>query len=183
MAEAPESLSSALEALIVRYAAMLRQVGERHGLTNELVDEVIQEVRISLWRARPAASQLAAIGPGYVHRAAVSAALTVLRRRRAKRESASALSPEIEQVAADPKTNPQESLEQAELHAQLRAAVAALDLPRQTVVRLHLHGYQRDEIAKLLGWSEAKTRNLLYRGLADLRQILTERGITAEHVA
>ena len=33
------------------------------------------------------------------------------------------------------------------------------------------------EIADLLGWSEAKTRNLLYRGLGDLRARLTEQGI------
>ena len=39
-------------------------------------------------------------------------------------------------------------------------------------------GYpQGREIAALMGWTEAKTRNLLYRGLADLRQALTVRGI------
>jgi RNA polymerase sigma-70 factor (ECF subfamily) len=42
---------------------------------------------------------------------------------------------------------------------------------------MHLAGYAREEIAQLLGWSEAKTRNLLYRGLADLRERLTARGI------
>jgi hypothetical protein len=29
-----------------------------------------------------------------------------------------------------------------------------------------------------MGWSEAKTRNLLHRGLADLRERLAEMGIT-----
>jgi RNA polymerase sigma-70 factor (ECF subfamily) len=38
-------------------------------------------------------------------------------------------------------------------------------------------GYDREEIADLLHWSEAKTRNLLYRGLEDLRQLLVARGI------
>ena len=42
------------------------------------------------------------------------------------------------------------------------------------VVRLHLAGYHRDEIARLLNWTEAKTRNLLYRGLADLRKQMVE---------
>ena len=37
-----------------------------------------------------------------------------------------------------------------------------------------------EEIAALLGWSEAKTRNLLYRGLADLRSALAARGIGPE---
>jgi DNA-directed RNA polymerase specialized sigma24 family protein len=42
---------------------------------------------------------------------------------------------------------------------------------------MHLQGYPREEIAELMGWTEAKTRNLLYRGLADLRDRLTEQGI------
>jgi RNA polymerase sigma-70 factor (ECF subfamily) len=47
---------------------------------------------------------------------------------------------------------------------------------------MHLAGYPRQEIADLLGWSEAKTRNLLYRGLDDLRSRLTARGIGWEMV-
>ena len=41
---------------------------------------------------------------------------------------------------------------------------------------MHLAGYSREEIAQLMGWSEAKTRNLLYRGLAELREQLGQRG-------
>jgi hypothetical protein len=36
---------------------------------------------------------------------------------------------------------------------------------------MYLSGYDREEIADLLGWPEAKTSNLLYRGLADLRNL------------
>ena len=42
---------------------------------------------------------------------------------------------------------------------------------------MYLAGYPREEIAELMGWTEGKTRNLLYRGLADLRARLTELGI------
>ena len=48
------------------------------------------------------------------------------------------------------------------------------------VVRMHLAGYPREEIATSLGWTEAKTRNLLYRGLDDLREALRARGIGPE---
>jgi len=40
-------------------------------------------------------------------------------------------------------------------------------------------GYRREEIAELLRWSDARTRNLLYRGLADLRAVLIAQGIGA----
>jgi RNA polymerase sigma-70 factor (ECF subfamily) len=48
---------------------------------------------------------------------------------------------------------------------------------------MYLDGYRRDEIAELMKWSDAKTRNLLYRGLADLRSVLLVQGIgTPENV-
>jgi RNA polymerase sigma-70 factor (ECF subfamily) len=56
-------------------------------------------------------------------------------------------------------------------------AVGLLSESRRAVVRMHLAGYERHEIADLLGWTEPKTRNLLYRGLSDLRQILESWGI------
>ena len=48
---------------------------------------------------------------------------------------------------------------------------------RAVAVRMHLAGYPRDEIGTLLGWSEARTRNLIYRGLADLREGLSSMGV------
>jgi RNA polymerase sigma-70 factor (ECF subfamily) len=60
---------------------------------------------------------------------------------------------------------------------QVERAIETIQPSRRPVVRMHLLGHSREEIAKLLGWSEAKTRNLLYRGLADLRERLMAEGI------
>ena len=68
-------------------------------------------------------------------------------------------------------------LEEQEFTARIGAAVAALSTPRDVVVRLYLAGYDRHEIADMLEWSEPKTRNLIYRGLDDLRARLTKMGI------
>lgn len=76
-----------------------------------------------------------------------------------------------------PGPGPDADVEAASLEVVVRAGVDSLGLARRTVVKLHLEGYRRDEIEALLGWSEAKTRNLLYRGLSDLRAYLVERGI------
>ena len=38
-------------------------------------------------------------------------------------------------------------------------------------------GHSREEIARTLGWSESKVRNLLYRGLADVRERLLAEGV------
>ena len=44
-------------------------------------------------------------------------------------------------------------------------------------VRMYLNGYNHVEVADRLGWTEARARNLVYRGLADLRAALGEEGV------
>ncbi len=63
-------------------------------------------------------------------------------------------------------------VEEREGLERIARAVDALPEARRAVVRMHLAGYERGEIAALLGWTDGKTRNLLYRGLADLRALL-----------
>jgi len=73
----------------------------------------------------------------------------------------------------------------ATMAASQRPHVIAIDeIPesRRPAVRMYLAGYSREDIAELMGWTEAKTRNLLYRGLADLRELLLARGIGPEAI-
>jgi DNA-directed RNA polymerase specialized sigma24 family protein len=59
-------------------------------------------------------------------------------------------------------------------------AISQLREPRREVVRMHLAGYGREEIAELLDCSEATTREALARGMADLRTTLIGMGIRPE---
>ena len=84
-----------------------------------------------------------------------------------------------EDVAAVHETRgPDAELEASELAERVARAIDTIPASRRPAVRMYLAGYPREEIASLMGWSEARTRNLLYRGLADLRDRLTELGIT-----
>ena len=56
-----------------------------------------------------------------------------------------------------------------ELARCFELALAHLPRNRRLAVQLHLEGYSRDEIATLTGWTEPKVRNLIYRGLDELR--------------
>jgi RNA polymerase sigma-70 factor (ECF subfamily) len=177
MPRSPDAVSGALESLLQRYRDSVVRVARRHRLSDQLVDEAMQELRIRLWRTFPGSEQLAAVSAGYLYRAAVTAALIVLRRRRAKRESGVELTAQFEDATAARQPGPDQALDESELADHITRAVDELPSARQAVVRLHLRGYHREEIAELLGWSEAKTRNLLYRGLDDLRALLAQRGI------
>ena len=172
-----DEISAALETMVSRFAVMVRSVGARHRLPDADLDEVIQEVRIRLWKSCTTSEQIRALGTSYVYRTAMSAALDMLRRRRAHGGDRSDPVESMASVLPDVTTGPVESVEAGELAERVMAAIETIPASRRAVVRMHLNGYEREEIAALLGWSEAKTRNLLYRGLADLRARLTDQGI------
>lgn len=176
---APDQLSPALEAVITKFAGMVRRVAWRHRLSDADIDDVMQEVRVRLWRAHQtadsASEQIANAPASYVYRTALSAALDLLRRRRARRTDHMV---ELdERLDAPSPDEPEKQLEATELAAQVARAIDMIPASRRPVVRMYLAGYPREEIAALMGWTEGKTRNLLYRGLADLRERLTEMGI------
>ena len=164
----PDGLSPALEHLVARFSRMVRSVGARHGLSEADLDEVVQDVRIRLWRSGATSEQIAALGASYIYRTAATAALDLLRRRRAHGAVLTdSLDTHAERLVAEPRA-PGE-LAMHDLEQRVAEALSSIPLSRRAVVRMYLSGYEREEIADLLGWSEAKTRNLLYRGLADLR--------------
>ncbi len=173
-----DELSAALETVVSRFAKMVRSVGARHRLAESDLDEVVQEVRIRLWKSFPSSEQIQALGTSYVYRTATSAALDILRRRRAHGADRSESVDAIAEQLPDTALNPTSDLDTSELQDRIIAAIETIPSSRRAVVRMHLAGYERDEIGALMGWSEAKTRNLLYRGLADLRARLVDAGIT-----
>jgi len=110
----------------------------------------------------------------------MSAAVDMIRRRRGRREeSLEGQRDSSDWVYPGAAVAPagEAALEQAELAEQVAAQVDQLAEPRDVVVRMYLVGYNHLTIGRLLGWTEAKTRNLLYRGLADLRAKLVAQGI------
>jgi RNA polymerase sigma-70 factor (ECF subfamily) len=164
-----DEFSQALEALVGRSRTAVLGVGARHGLGEAEIDELFQDVRIRLWKARDGdPGGLVDLSPSYVYRTAVSAALDMIRRKR--REGAYVRLDD--DIPGPSRVRPDRALEEEALARRLEAALHRLHERRRPVVRMHLAGYSREEIATLLGWTEAKTRNLLYRGLADLRGLL-----------
>ncbi len=182
MSDQPDAVSEALDAVVARFATRVRVIGIQHSLTGSDVDDLIQEVRVRLWKALESGEKILAAPASYIHRTAVSAALDVLRRRRARRETPARLSRPSGVALLGESPGADAPLENEELQRQIGAAVDGLIPARRAVVKMYLAGYDRLEIADLLGWTEPKTRNLLYRGLADLRERLTEMGIGPEAI-
>jgi RNA polymerase sigma-70 factor (ECF subfamily) len=177
MADPLDPISPGLERTLARCAESVRYACRRHGLAGSDVDEVFQEVRIRLWRALTRGERIEAAPASYVYRAAASAAVDLIRRRRARPEDP------MPDAVMDATATPAGSPEHTELLDAVERAVEAITPSRRPVVRMYLAGYRQDEIAGLMGWSEPKTRNLLYRGLADLRERLVAAGLGPEAVS
>ena len=172
-----DRVSSTIETVIARFRTMVRSVGARRGLVDSDLDEVLQDVRIRLWQAGEGGKALEELGSSYLYHVATTAALDLLRRRRARRANdTDDIHERTELTTHD--ASPHEDVEGRELAAQIDAAIDTLSIDRRVAVRFHLAGYDRADIARMLGWTEARTRNLIYRGLDELRRRLTAMGIS-----
>ena len=174
---APDSLSPVLEAILGRFSRLVRQVAARHGVQQRELDDLFQDVRIRLWSALQSDEKIRGVSSSYVYHTARAACLDRLRQARSRREVPVHLEQRGGERSLTAGAAADAGVERGELAEQLARAVGALSESRRPVVRMYLAGYDREEIAEVLGWSEARTRNLLYRGLHDLRTTLTAQGI------
>lgn len=165
-----DRFSLALERVLSRFEGTVRGVGIRYGLDTAEFSELFQDVRIRLWRAFESRDGMDHLPASYVYRTATSAAVDLIRRERREGRNVR-LDPDI----PDPNpSNPERAVTEAEIGARIDGALESLSDRRRPVVRMYLAGYGHKEIATLLGWSDGTTRNLLYRGLADLRGRLAD---------
>lgn len=162
----PDDGSQAIEALVDDWAGVILRAARRFGLTASEHDELVQEVRLRVWRAlEKRAGKADELLHSYGYAAAVSAAIDLVRKRRPSRGATVLPLETVQDRLASEGPGPDES----ELVSQLEAGLAALDPPRRVAVQLHLRGRSLEEISRISGWTSAKARNLLYRGLDDLR--------------
>ncbi len=164
--------SAALERVMRNYSAAVRRSARARGLNEADVDEVLQDVRVRLWKSNASGEKIESLGASYLQRVAISATIDLLRRRRARKEDSFE---DVNNVYATPAVLRAPSPDRADNDAlahRLELALARLPRNRRLVVQLHLEGYSKEEIAGLTGWTESKVRNLLYRALDELRALL-----------
>ncbi|HKQ79178.1 MAG TPA: RNA polymerase sigma factor [Blastocatellia bacterium] len=149
-------------------------------------NDIEQEARLRLWHALRHESEIR--NPAsYLYRIALTATIDAVRKIKAKREEQLHLAEAEEEyegaplaLSSDPRHSPELEAERRQLASKVRKALARLPDNRRRAVGLYLEGFGSQEIADLLGWSEAKARNLLYRGLHDLRAQLCMEGVEYE---
>lgn len=172
-------LSRALEALVSRFDGFIRRTASRQGLAGPELDEVVQDLRIRLWKAGEAPGGIRSANAVYVRRTAHSATVDLIRRSRSRNARVVSLDV-VEPIHATTSNRPDHDLDAADLAAEVDRALDQVPPSRRVAVRLYLAGHDRFEIAAAQGWTDGRARNLLYRGLEDLRRALGQRGITVD---
>ena len=181
-------IEAEFNAILEKYGAFLRQTITRIcpkdlGLQ---FDDIEQEARLRLWQALKAEREINFHG-SYIYRIVVSATINAIHRVKSRREEQLCLAgdadsedaPELLTAIPTSRTenSPEAQAEREELLSKVDEAMYRLQENRRLTVGLHLKGMTTEEIAYLMGWSEPKARNLVYRGLKDLREELRKAGI------
>ena len=172
--EAPLGLSERSADLARRYARLIRSAVARVSGAGaaRIGDDVEQRVLIQLFR-QLSGEQDIRHPSSYIYRAAVRETVRVLRgeeRAERGREAAAELPPPGE-------PGPERALASRELRSQVAAALATVSADRRRAARAHLAGFEVTEIMAMNGWSYNRARNLIARGMADLRHALRARGV------
>jgi RNA polymerase sigma factor (sigma-70 family) len=172
----PDAPPRRFEALVSGFGRLVAHAVRRVAGTaaaNDLAD-IEQDVLLSLWK-QVSAEQDIAHPASYVYRAAIREAVRAVARVRRRAED-----PLPESEAAAPQLAPdaERRVADREQREALRAALAALPPDRARAVRAHLAGWSVDEVMQMYGWSYQRARNLIARGMADLRTALRSRGVS-----
>lgn len=165
--------------LLDEFSKSIRESVARYGLEKRGIDseDVIQEVKIKIWKklAREKEIHFRSL---YIKRMVNSTLIDHIRRIRRQEKL---ISHEKERLLQEERGNARNPDEEDYLWKQVGEAQDSLLESRRKVVKLFLMDLTIDEISIVLKWSKDKTRNLLYRGLSDLKEKLKERGIEYEN--
>jgi RNA polymerase sigma-70 factor (ECF subfamily) len=173
-----------LRRLLAEHGIWLRRLVERRCPRHLGIDpaDVEQEVLLRVWRTLERESELRAPA-SFLHRVVATALVDAVRRRRARPEETAMLedrdrsSQRLIREPEAPAPSPEDVARRTEILTAVDRELTAMPDGRRLAIKLHLQGFDTTEIGRLAGWSEPKARNLLYRGLDQLRRRLRERGI------
>ncbi len=155
-----------LTRMMTDHGPMVRRLARRFGgAAIATPDDIVQDVFLALWRQVRQGREIACPA-SYVYQAARREALRATRRR--------PLPPAAIDLNDLPASNagPEERLLRHQLRQQVTSALLRLPRDRRRAVLRHLSGASMAELMAETGWSYQKARNLVARGLGELRRTL-----------
>lgn len=166
-----EAKANEFEAIINRCSRLINTHIQKFNFQEIGVDpnDIIQEVKLKLWKILNDEKKIKNY-TSYINKIINSSVIDQIRKLKREEkiiiyEKHKSISEQKSNYRAD--IPPVNSIKEI-----IGQAVDSLMKSRRKPVKLFLLNMTLDEIAIYLNWSKDKTRNLLYRGLADLKRIL-----------
>ena len=176
MSEDPSSepATKRLEDLVLQYghiirAAVRKAAGTRLRQFGPDVEDVIQSVLLEVWK-QVRQEQEIQHPSAYLYRAAVRETVRLMNRVRNLKEDPLG-SGVLRLPAGGAKSGA------LELREAIDSGLGCLQPDRRKAVERHLAGYRVGEIMQQCDWSYSRARNLIARGMADLRGRLRALGV------
>ncbi len=163
-----------LKFILERFSGSIRASIAKFGLDQRGIDpeDVVQEVRIKIWKIFSNGNGGPRFG-AYINRIVKTTLIDELRKLRRQEKL---IAHEKQKWSSEGSRKSEAAPDESGLKLMITEAADSLIKSRRKVVKLFLSGMTVEEMSFSLGWSCDKTRNLLYRGLADLRDKLREGG-------
>lgn len=169
------------EALIERFSRFIKAHIHKFNLPKFGLDtdDILQEVKIKIWKILDNEKKIFNYS-SYIKKIVYSSVIDQLRK--LKREEG-VYNHEKNQKISEQKNSylSPGPLGDRDIKDIVGQAVEFLIESRRKVVKLYLLNMSIEEIAFYFNWSKDKTRNLLYRGLGDLKKLLKEKEIDYEN--
>jgi RNA polymerase sigma-70 factor (ECF subfamily) len=161
---APEQVRQVLERALTRLCPDWLQSSR---------DDLIQSAMLRILEKHGSNEGNRSLNSSYLYKTAHSVMIDEIRR--VQRRSETPIEP-ASRIEDDKIANPYQTTVGQSIATALRDCLSKLTRSRRLGVALHLQGHRVPEIAHLLGWQAKQADNSVYRGLADLRQCLKDRG-------
>ncbi len=170
-----------VEKTIKKYSNLIKKVIRETSpdISQFDMDDIEQEINIIIWKEFIKSEKKIYSPYSYIRRIAYTTTSRMMKNV-TKRKLFVVAQIEDEQGKLDLKGNIQsygKQFSEEELMKIINEAIDSLVEARAKVLKMHLMGMHSNEIAEFLDWSDGKVRNLLYRGLKDLKEKLKETGI------
>jgi RNA polymerase sigma-70 factor (ECF subfamily) len=173
---------SGIENTIEQFSQLIRRAIRKTSPQIDLsdMDDIEQEVKIKIWKEILKSEKEIQNFGSYIWKVTYTTTCRVMKKlfmhkKQLLLQGESSVS--IEDFPELMIHNPDRQYEKKELLELIRESVDSLIESRRQVLKLYLMGMDLNEISEFYAWSDGKTRNLLSRGLSDLRRELLERGI------
>lgn len=118
---------------------------------------------------------VALLSSSYLYKIAYSVLVDEIRRVRRRAEMPLETGEEGPSVVTH--HDPERTTASHEIGRAIQDCLTRLKRERRLTVTLHLQGEQVPAIARVLDWPRKRVENLVYRGLADLRECLLSKGL------